>query len=180
MRKGFIAPKVSAGDMLKMIDQLKEYDVAVENITIGKEFNEFINSVNSGDSIIVISFTDIFGSLTELFTKAIDMANRGIEMRSVNEPNIVFDNEQIELMKQLNKLGYELRTIRTKIGLTKARESGKRLGRPIGSTKIDDKVITAMNLYKTSNISIEKACQIAGCKPRTFYRYQSKGELQNN
>ncbi|MEG2319580.1 MAG: hypothetical protein RSC07_03845, partial [Mucinivorans sp.] len=59
-------------------------------------------------------------------------------------------------------------------GLRKARSQGKVLGRPVGSTKDDQKVLLAIKLRKTKNISIQKACDLAGCQIRTYYRYVSK------
>lgn len=174
MVRGFIKPNSSVIEVISLIEKLKQNGVSLENISINQTFTEFCSEVTNGDTLIIESFTDVFSSLTELFTTLIDFNERKISLTSLNEPDLVIKEEQTALIETLHKIGGKLRAARTKRGLTNAKAQGKKLGRPFGSTKVDSKVSAATKLTKTSNMSIEKACEIAGCTVKSYYRHVGK------
>lgn len=180
MVRGFIKPNFNVVEVIDQIESLKQNGITTENISINKSFDEFRDDITDNDTVIIISFVDIFSSLTELFATAIEFCSRNISLVSLNEPKLVINNEHIVLIESLQKIGSTLRAERTKKGLSNAVAQGKKLGRPYGSTKVNSKVLAVEKLIKTSSVSIEKACQIVGCSTKTYYRYREKKAAKNN
>ncbi|MEG2120792.1 MAG: recombinase family protein [Rikenellaceae bacterium] len=177
MTKGYIGQVDTVAKLQDLVLQFNKSGVKSDDIIINNNFNAVVDIVNDGDIILVMSFAELFGSITELFANIIMLAERRVTLRSIEEPLIVVNSQQVEFIKTLNELNGKMRTIRTKCGLQKAKANGKTLGRPVGTTKVDGKVLNAIKLHKESSLSIEKACAIAGCKPRTYYRYLTKMDV---
>lgn len=154
MKRGFVIPNATTIELMELIEQLKSRGVPLEHITVHQPFEDFIREVQPGDSITVQSFTDISGSLNHLFTLIIDLHKRDITIESIQEPYLNTSDVSIEMMISLCDLCTQLRTIRTKRGMSKVQE--------------------VIRLRKKSSISIAKACEIVGCQPRTYYRHMVK------
>lgn len=171
MKRGYIPQNTSAAEVMQLIHKFEICGISVVDVSINQDFDSLAKSVDQGDTIIVSSYLSVFGSLTELLNRVLELWERAVVLESLSEPTVAATEKEIDYVKQLRELGTLLQASRTKKGLVRAKEQGKKLGRPNGSTKTNPNVLTAINLRKTSKISVEKACAIAGCKPRTYYRY---------
>lgn len=174
MKKGFIAAFGSVVELKEIITLMEQYGVDNKNIVINQNFEEFTNSLQSGDVVVIPSYADVFMSLPYFLTKYIELSSHGIAIESVMEPSIDISAQNIALIKLLSELGTSIRISSTQRGLTKAKSEGKKLGRPYGSTKLDNEIKEVERLKKETNLSVLKACKIVGCEPRTYYRYREK------
>ncbi|MEG1648344.1 MAG: recombinase family protein [Rikenellaceae bacterium] len=152
---------------------MNKADVDLENIVINEEFYSFVKSLQRGDCVVIYSLS-VFGSILELLTAVVNLEEKGIKIESVSEPWFNDYNSNISFVKGLNDIGRKLVGIRTKKGLGKARAKGQKLGRPFGTTTSSEKVKEAERIRQSSNVTIAKACEMAGCQPRTYYRYIRK------
>lgn len=174
MIKAYVNQKRIASKFQSAIKAFQDYGVMTENISINDSFEDMIKTLDRGDSVVVMSYTDICTSLADLYSKIISLAQMEVDIRSIEEPYIAISIDQVEMIKSLSELDTRLRVIRTKQGLSKAKENGVKLGRPQGSKKANKKVEEVLRLRKDLGITIAKACQIAGCQPRTYYRNLKK------
>lgn len=173
MKHGYINQGLSTTELMLLIDVFKSHDVLIENMTINQTFDEFCSSRTAGDTIVVESYTNIFGSLTELLTRVKEFLSQGITIESISE-HIVFSEQLIAVTEVFQGLDVKLRSQTTRKGLVKARKNGVKLGRPIGTTTAGNKVKEVNRLIASTNISVAKACAIVGCLPRTYYRHLEK------
>lgn len=171
MKRGFIQPNKTTQELFTILKNFEEHGVPIQNITINSTFDEFLNSVNNGDVIIVDSYTEIFGGLNEMLTRLVEFFERGITIESYDELSICLESNNIAVFKTILLLGAKVKASRTIQGIAKARESGVKLGRPFGTTKANSKVQQVDLLHKTQGLSISKACKEVGCNPRTYYRH---------
>lgn len=174
MRIGYINNLTSAKEVQVLISMFEEVGVLPEHIIINQDFNTVWSALSKGDMIVVRSYADIFTSLPEFLNKAITVAESGIIIKSLTEHNLEVSESQLEFIKELSRVGFLMRKSTTKKGLQKAMESGKKLGRPLGTTKVNPKIREVIKLRNKSNITVAKACEIAGCNPRSYYRYMEK------
>lgn len=174
MIKAYINQKRTASKFQSAIKTFQDYGVLEENISISTSLEDVAKTLGNGDSLVVMSYTEICTSLGDLYSKIISLAKMGVTLRSIEEPDIAISIDQINMVRSLSELDTNLRAIRTKQGLCKAKEKGVKLGRPKGSTKANKKVEEVLRLRKELSVTIAKACQIAGCQPRTYYRNLKK------
>lgn len=171
MKRGFIQPGKTAAELIRIFKHLEESDVIADNITINSSFDEFVKNVNDGDTVVIDSYIDIFGGLNDMLMRLIELSQRGVIIESFNEPLLKLTANNIDIFKALLSIGIKVKASSTVRGLNKARESGVKLGRPLGTTKADKKVKDANRLHREQGLSITKACKIVGCQPRTYYRH---------
>lgn len=174
MKKGFIATLNSVVEFRDIVKMFEQKGVDAENVVINTSFEEFSQSLSSGDIVVIRSYADVFASLSYFFTKYIELSHRGIAIESIQEPSIDISPANVKLVKLLSDVGTSIRTNSTQKGLMKAKSEGKKLGRPFGSTKLDGKIREVDKLRKDAKMSVAKACKIVGCEPRTYYRYYEK------
>lgn len=172
MKRGFVGQVNSVLDFQKSIERLGAADVDMENISVNQDFSEFATTLNSGDTVVVISYVDLVGSLHKLFTMTIDLAERDILIESLDEPWLDFLARQPIVTRELERLDGALRKHCVKQGLAKARSNGQVLGRPLGTNKIPNiSMQKAINMYVGSDIAVDKICHLVGVNTRSFYRY---------
>lgn len=113
--------------------ECKGYDT--DKIHFGQSWDNFAGEVPDGATIVVYS-VDFFPSLMELLSTLAALQERGIVLKSLQEPWL---SEKIgsttDFLLKLKELALLLHTNRTRAGLAKARAAGKTLGRPIGRQK---------------------------------------------
>lgn len=178
MYRGFIMPE-HAGDE-RLIEQFASVGIGLDQITDDQLFPEFLEALQPGYKVIVPSFAAVFGSMTEMMVCMVRLVERGIELVSLDEPWLVITQSNIDLVRSLISFDSQLRAVQTKRGLERAKAEGKVLGRPVGSTTVADNVKMAQMLRSTMKISVNKACKMAGCHPRTYYRYIDSSKKVEN
>lgn len=171
MKRGFIQPNKPAQVLFTILKNFEQHGVLIENVNINSTFAEFLKSVDNGDVVVVDSYTEIFVGLTEILTRLVEFYERDITIESCNERSICLTPDNIDIFKTILQVGAKVKTFKTIQGITKARESGVKLGRPFGISKVNKKVSEAYHLHKTSGLSISKACKEVGCNTRTYYRH---------
>lgn len=177
MKRGYIQPGKSASELIRIIKQFEHHGVPINNVTINISFEEFIKTAGSGDIIIVDSYTEIFGSLTEIMSYMIELSEQHLKIESCTELSLPFHPDNIEVLKAILTVSNKVRAFKTKEGLDKARSNGVKLGRPFGSTRVTIKVAQVNKLCRTQGMSISKACQEVGCNPRTYYRHTTTNKM---
>lgn len=174
MRKGFIKHVSSATELQEIIVIFANAGIAIDEITIDSDFDGFVNSSVRGDVIVVQSYALIFGSLIGFLNKSLALLERGIRIESLSEPELRIDSDTIDIMRSLNRLGHDIYVNRTRKGLVKAKSEGRALGRPVGTTKVANKVARIDKLRESQNLTVAQACEKVGCLPRTYYRHRDK------
>lgn len=178
MKKGFVAALNSVAEFKDVVAMFEQKGVEAQDVVINKSFDDFAQSLQSGDVVVVRSYADVFVSLPYFFTKYMEFAQRGISIESITDQTVELTTENVKLIQLLSDVGTSIRAFSTQKGLMKARSEGKKLGRPQGSTKLDSKIKEVERLRKEAGLSVVKACKIAGCEPRTYYRYNGKTQTK--
>lgn len=171
MVKGFISKLESATEFQKLLSLFKQNGIDAHNVTINQPFAQFASTLHHGDKLLLISYSDVFLGLSDMFEHCLTLADKGIEIRSIREQDIVFSDKHLPMMRNLHTIGRDMRSQRTLRGVNKAKAEGRRLGRPGGSVKLNPKAIAADKLHKESGMTVVQACKIAGCTPQTYYRF---------
>lgn len=181
MRRGFIKQVASAKELQQIIGGFANANVEADAILIAPSFEDIYRSLQKGDVIVVQNYASIstLGSINNFFDTINEIVAKGVEMESLEEPNVPINNKTVLIFQMVYELSYELRKTKTMQGLNKARAEGKILGRPMGTKKLMEKVKKVDKLREIDGMSVTKACQIVGCLPRTYYRMK-KEEMPKN
>lgn len=169
-------------DLDSQIQQLKTKGVDKIYTDIGsgvrtdrKGLNDLLNSVRSGDTILVYRIDRIFRSLKNMIELIENFKQKKVNFKSLSEPE--FDtssangNFLLQIFSAVAEFERNLIRERTKAGLDAARRRNKHLGRPKGTKKeTKEKYEYAKHLYENKNTPIIKACQLAGISKASFYR----------
>lgn len=173
MRKGYLHSVNSVSELQLILGKMNKANVDLENIVINEELNSFVNSLQDGDCMVVYSL-DIFGSILELLNFVTDFENKGIKIESISDEWFNDYQSSMPVLRGLNDVGRRMVGIRTKKGLGRAKASGKKLGRPFGTTTSSAKIKEVDRIRSISNVTIKEACEMADCQPRTYYRHVKK------
>lgn len=171
MKLGYINPMTTAAELMQQIEQQKSLGVTIENITINKSFAEFVANLPNNCTIVIPSYGSVFSGLSQLLSTLITLYKKGIFIESATEPMICPPNGKIEQLELIHLITPTLNKTKTTGDQTAA--IAKR-GRPLGSTKTSNKVAEVDKIRQKLNISIEKACRMVGCQPRTYYRHKAR------
>lgn len=99
-------------------------DFPLTNPIVAASFDEFVTQIDPfGDEVVVHSAT-VFSSLIDLLA-----ATQKVRLRSLSEPWL----SEITHLSSLYGLATAIHTTRTNIGLQRAKERGKKLGRRFNS-----------------------------------------------
>lgn len=178
MKYGFIGITRSAKELMEYVCLFEERGVILDNIAINRDFDGFAAALSSNDRVIVISYSDIFGSINSYLGTVIELWDRGVMIESLSEPMITVSDENYQYIRQLYALSSKLRATTSIKGINRARAEGKKLGRPPGSTSRSKSLVAQVDrLCKQSHISITKACKMVGCQQRTYYRLKKTETL---
>ncbi|MEG1649907.1 MAG: recombinase family protein [Rikenellaceae bacterium] len=82
MKKGYIQSVNSVSEFQQIVKSMNEIDVSSDNIVINPSFSDYIKTVEPGDCIVVSSL-DLFSSLSELMDTTVELAQRGIRIKSL-------------------------------------------------------------------------------------------------
>lgn len=175
MKHGYMGKVNSAKEFQEHVRTFERSGVSLDNVVVNVDFDEYITSLKTGDTIVVCSYVGLFPSLGAYLTKAIEMLEKGVVIESLQEPNIAVNDSNSKFINDLNTLNYRLRSTSSIKSIHKLMNEGKRLGRPRGSTlKQQKKVAQVEKLRRESNISVVAACKLAECNLKTYYRLRGE------
>ena len=133
-----------------------------------------IETLRSGDILVVWRLDRLGRSMRQLITLVEDLRNKGIGFRSLNEGAIDTTCASGELIFNIFSAlaQFERRLIqeRTTAGLTAARARGRNGGRP-RVTSGEAKVVLAKKLHADKSLDIDDICKTLRISRSTFYRY---------
>lgn len=159
-------------DALKQVGIEKLFTDKASGAKLDRQgLQQTLETLRSGDTLIVYKLDRIGRSLKDLIAIITDLNEKGIQIISIKD-NIDTSNASGKLM--LNMLcvlaDYERILIkeRTMAGLVAARARGRKGGRP--SVMTPKQIKTARALYDAKTVSIVDICNQVGCSKPTFYR----------
>ena len=133
-----------------------------------------LESLTSGDILVVWRLDRLGRSMRHLITLVEDLRSKGIGFRSLNEGAIDTTCASGELIFNIFSAlaQFERRLIqeRTKAGLAAARARGRHGGRP-RVTAAEAKVVLAKKLNADKTLDIDDVCKTLRISRSTFYRY---------
>lgn len=180
MKYGYIGTIHSAKEFQENIALFEQQGIPLDNVSINTSFDEFVASLTEGDTAVVYSYTGLFTSLDTYLTAVIELAERGVVIKSLKEPNISVTDSNRAFVGELYALGRQLRSASSLKNVNKLKNEGRRVGRPAGTTSDTlEKVAQIDKLCKQSGISVTKACKMVSCQPRTYYRIKNKVATKN-
>lgn len=171
MKKGFISDIGNALQFQQLLSLFEQNGIDANNIIINQPFGDFTTTLKPGDTLFIVSYSDVFFGLGDMLDRCITLLDKDIEICSIMEPDIIFGSKYLSLMRNLHILGRDMRSRRTQNGVNKAKAEGKKLGRPEGTVKFNSKAIAVEKLRRESRITVVDACKIVGCSPQTYYRF---------
>ena len=140
------------------------------------EFLRMLDIARRGDIIVVWRLDRLGRNLKELIETVTQLAERGIELRSLKE-NIDTTTPTGKLMfhiiAALAEFERDVISERTQAGLEAARVRGRRGGRPKATVKLrPGQLERARELYAARNTTVAEIMHLTGFKSRaTFYTY---------
>lgn len=171
MKLGYINQTASATELIQQIEQQKAKGVDIENIALSTPFSEFINNVPCGCTVVIPSYGTVFNNLYQMIDTLLTLHKKGVYVESATEPMVCSPEENIDLLERIRHISPSLNKTRVS-----SNPKGKR-GRPPGSIKASNNAAEVDKIRKKLNISIEKACRIVGCQPRTYYRNKKAQDI---
>ena len=150
-----------------------------------RKLDRLLGAVAPGDLVLVSELSRLGRSIGQIIALLDALAKRSVRFRAVKE-NIRIDGAQdiptkvmIALFALFAEIERDFISERTKEGLTKARASGKLLGRPKGSlgrSKLDGREAEIKN-YLTKGASKTSVARIVECSPHTLDRFVRSRKL---
>ena len=174
----YIDPEVSVAQLRKSLDAFEEAGYDVERTLIGPSFEAACRRMPNGATVVVLS-VDFFPSLMELLGTLAALQERGITLQSLQEPWLGQKvGSTADFLLRLRELAFRLHQNRTRQGLQKAKQAGKRSGRPKGFRKTYTQtdfldVDRVDSLCAEEQISTVEACRRLGVSVYAYYRRRS-------
>ena len=132
---GYISTCDRYSELRTVIEAFSQREKTIDRVCIGTAWGAFVKEVPNGATVVVYS-VDFFSSLMELLSTLAALQERGITLRSLQEPWLSEETgSTAEFLLKLRTLAVRLHQNRTRQGLQKARAAGKQLGRPTGYRK---------------------------------------------
>lgn len=133
-----------------------------------------LNTLQSGDILVVWRLDRLGRSMRHLITLVEDLRSRGVGFRSLNEGAIDTTCASGELIfnifSALAQFERRLTQERTKAGLAAARARGRNGGRPKMASE-EARVVLAKKLHADKSLGIDDICKTLRISRSTFYRY---------
>lgn len=152
-----------------------------EKVSAGKDRPQLrllIDSLRTGDTVVVWKLDRLGRSLKELIGLVNDFQERGVGFRSLNDAidtttaqgRLVFN-----LFASLAEFERDLIRERTRAGLTAARTRGRQGGRPKGMSKETvSKAQAVRTLYDSREKTASEIGKLMGISRATVYRYLAR------
>ncbi len=138
------------------------------------QLEELMKVLRSGDKVVVYKLDRISRStkhLIELSEVFHDMDVHFVSITDNIDTSTAMGKFFFRTMASIAELERDIISERTKSGLQAARSRGKKGGRP---SKKEDKVKTAIKMYKSKDYSIKEITEMTGLSKTTLYRYLEK------
>lgn len=173
--KGYIQSVSEAGAIRSRIDTLEKAGVALDDILIAGSIVQVLEGVCPGDELLLNSFAECgCGSIRELLRVLREALGRRITVRSLEEPALDTGAQGVlAIMESIVQVDSVCRGKKTRTALRRLRTAGKKLGRPVGSTKNEMRLQQCARLYYRNQQSVHILGRETGITPRTLYRYLS-------
>ena len=180
---GYARVSTDDQDLSLQIDALQQHGIPKAAIFMDKVsgakterpgLTKCLESLTSGDILVVWRLDRLGRSMRHLITLVEDLRSKGIGFRSLNEGAIDTTCASGELIFNIFSAlaQFERRLIqeRTKAGLAAARARGRQGGRP-RVTAAEAKVVLAKKLNADKTLDIDELCKTLRISRSTFYRY---------
>ena len=180
---GYARVSTDDQDLSLQIDALQQHGIPKAAIFMDKVsgakterpgLTKCLESLTSGDILVVWRLDRLGRSMRHLITLVEDLRSKGIGFRSLNEGAIDTTCASGELIFNIFSAlaQFERRLIqeRTKAGLAAARARGRHGGRP-RVTAAEAKVVLAKKLNADKTLDIDDVCKTLRISRSTFYRY---------
>ena len=180
---GYARVSTDDQDLSLQIDALQQHGIPKAAIFMDKVsgakterpgLTKCLESLTSGDILVVWRLDRLGRSMRHLITLVEDLRSKGIGFRSLNEGAIDTTCASGELIFNIFSAlaQFERRLIqeRTKAGLAAARARGRHGGRP-RVTAAEAKVVLAKKLNADKTLDIDDVCRTLRISRSTFYRY---------
>lgn len=175
---GYARVSTQEQNLNRQIDILKENgaeNIFQEKITGTKrerqELNKMLDSLESGDVVIVAELTRLSRSTKDLFEIVETIEKKGASIKSLKETWLDTTTPQGKLLftifAGLSQFERDLIADRTKQGLVSAKKRGAKLGRP---NKFQEKKETILQMYNSNDYSINDIISATGISKTSLYR----------
>lgn len=167
MENDFGAEKHDNTPIFKLVNQLKipEDQVVFDQTEDRVEFCKLLESLQTGDKLIIRSVEDLADDIMGLITVFQRLTDKEISLCSVEEP-FLSGEEYLESLTEFTRLYVLFQKKKQVAGYRKACAEG-RVGRPaIKSKEIDQ----AIELYKSDTYTISQITALTGVSKTTLYR----------
>jgi DNA invertase Pin-like site-specific DNA recombinase len=136
---------------------------------------KLLNYVEPGDTVVVWRVDRLGRSLIDVLNTVNLLGERGVLVRSISDgidPSTSTGRLMLNMLATLAEYERELIVERVNAGITAARESGTRFGRPLSNPAIiADKLAIATDA-RAKGRTAEDAARLVGWSRATFYRHQ--------
>ncbi|MBX0794621.1 recombinase family protein [Campylobacter jejuni] len=167
------------------IDEFIEVQQSATKSPHKRRINELKSKVNKGDILIVYEISRLGRSMFETMNLILELSEQGVQFIFLKQPELSsFNNAHSKLLLSFYTYMAEVEkdfiSQRTKAGLEKARASGKKLGRPMGShSSMYDENIEIIKELISKELSLKSIWKFIGKKGSyvTFYNFCKSRKL---
>lgn len=176
---GYCRVSTQEQNLDRQIDQLQEAGcerIFKEKITGTRkdrpELNRLLDTLRSGDVVIVTELTRLSRSVKDLFELVAQIHSLGADIKSLKESWIDTTTPQGKLLftifAGISQFERDLIRQRTMEGLKAARARGRNGGRP---KKAEEDIALALKMYDSKVCSVADISKATGVSQATIYRY---------
>lgn len=132
---------------------------------------ELMNYIRKGDVLVITELSRMSRSLSHLLEIVEDLKKRQVDLKSLREnidTSTATGRAFLSIMGAVSQMELEIKAERAEAGRAVAKARGKSGGRPRTDP---DKLEQARILYKNSDKSARKVCELFGFSRRTLFSY---------
>lgn len=134
-------------------------------------WTELMNYIRNGDMLVISELSRMSRSLSHLLEIVDDLKKRQVDLKSLREnidTSTATGRAFLSIMGAVSQMELEIKAERAEAGRAAAKARGKSGGRPRTDP---DKLEQARILYKNSDKSARKVCELFGFSRRTLFSY---------
>jgi DNA invertase Pin-like site-specific DNA recombinase len=137
------------------------------------ELNRMLSELQEGDTVLIVAIDRLSRSTKDLLDIVQVIKDKGASLKSISDAwlDTSSDNPMSEflltVMGALGQMERQMITQRVKEGVKVAMAKGVKFGRP---TANKNKVVYAIELYRTGEHTTKEICDITGISKATLYR----------
>jgi DNA invertase Pin-like site-specific DNA recombinase len=159
-------------DSLKHVGCEKVFTDKVSGTTKERTgWTELMNYIRSGDMLVISELSRMSRSLSHLLEIVDDLKKRQVDLKSLREnidTSTATGRAFLSIMGAVSQMELEIKAERAEAGRAAAKARGKSGGRPRTDPR---KLEQARILYKNSDKSARKVCELFGFSRRTLFSY---------